>query len=94
MSDEGADPPAAAGASVPADAAAAQRAMAIKLIGLLFGVALLIGCAFTVSHLNAWGEKVGMPWVFLAFVLAMMIASHFTVAGVTALWQAIRPPMR
>lgn len=92
MSDEGVSPPAATGAS--GDSTAEQRAMAIKLIGLLFGVALLIGCAFTVSHLNAWGETVGTPWVFLAFVLAMMIASHFTVAGVTALWQAIRPPMR
>lgn len=73
-------------------AADAQRAMAIKLIGLLFGAALLIGCSFAVSHLNSWGAKIGMPWVFLAFVLAMMIASHFTVAGATALWQALRRP--
>jgi hypothetical protein len=75
-----------------AEAAAAQRAMAMKLIGLLFGAALLIGCSFAVSHLTAWGNKIGMPWVFLTFVLAMMIASHFTVAGATALWQALRPP--
>ncbi|KXP12536.1 hypothetical protein AXK60_04775 [Tsukamurella pseudospumae] len=64
--------------------------MAMKLVGLLFGGLLLVGCAFTVSHLTSWGEKIGMPWVFLAFVLAMMIASHFTVSGVTALWQALR----
>ncbi|CAM4003537.1 hypothetical protein TSST111916_17790 [Tsukamurella strandjordii] len=80
------------GGDPAAEAADAQRAMAMKLIGLLFGAALLIGCSFAVSHLNAWGAKIGMPWVFLAFVLAMMIASHFTVAGATALWQALRRP--
>lgn len=70
----------------------AQRAMALKLIGLLFGAALLVGCSFAVSHLTEWGNRIGMPWVFLGFVLVMMIASQFTVAGASALWQALRPP--
>lgn len=73
------------------EAAAAQRALAWKLVGLVFGLALLIVCAFTVSHLPAWGKRFGMVWVFLVFVLAMMIASQFTVGGASALWQALLP---
>lgn len=87
MSDVAAPP--ASGNPAAADA---QRAMAMKLIGLLFGAGLLIGCSFVVLHLNAWSAKIGTPWVFLAFVLTMMIASHFTVSGTTALWRALRPP--
>lgn len=70
------------------------RALARKAVGLVVGLALLIGCGFAVSHLTAWGERWTMPLVFVLFVLVMMLASNLVVAGATAVWNAARTGAR
>ncbi|WP_343954001.1 hypothetical protein, partial [Tsukamurella spumae] len=50
-------PPATSSVNTDATANDELRALARKSAGLVVGLALLIGCGFAVSHLNAWGER-------------------------------------
>jgi hypothetical protein len=93
---EGVTPPSSTphtsdGDNPAADDAAALRALAGKAVGLVIGLALLVGCSFAVEHLTAWGERFTMPAVFLVFVLVMMLASQLVVGGAGAVWAAARP---
>ncbi|ADG77351.1 putative protein OS=Tsukamurella paurometabola (strain ATCC 8368 / DSM / CCUG 35730 /CIP 100753 / JCM 10117 / KCTC 9821 / NBRC 16120 / NCIMB 702349/ NCTC 13040) OX=521096 GN=Tpau_0714 PE=4 SV=1 [Tsukamurella paurometabola] len=70
--------------------AAAMRTLAFKAIGLVIGLAMLVGCGFAVEHLTEWGQRWTMPAVFVAFVLVMLIASQLVVGGFSAIWAAVR----
>jgi hypothetical protein len=72
------------------EAAAALRELAGKAVGLVIGLALLVGCSFAVTRLPEWGERLTMPVVFLVFVLVMMVASQLVVGGAGAVWAAAR----
>ncbi|GAA4389211.1 hypothetical protein [Tsukamurella soli] len=71
-----------------------ESAVAWKGIGLIIGLALLVGCAFSVEHLSAWSQHYGTAWVFLAFTLIMLIAGQLTVRGFDTIWAAIRSGRR
>lgn len=72
------------------ESAAALRKLAGKAVGLVIGLALLVGCSFAVTRLPEWGERFTMPAVFLVFVLVMMVASQLVVGGAGAVWAAAR----
>ncbi|BDD81258.1 hypothetical protein TPB0596_10210 [Tsukamurella pulmonis] len=67
-----------------------MRALALKALSLVVGLALLVGCGFAVEHLTSWGQRWSMPLVFVLFVLVMLLASQLVVGGFTAVWAAAR----
>lgn len=81
---------AGASAATTAGERGERKAFAWKMVGLFIGAILLCGCAASVTALPAWGDRVGLGWVFLGFTLAMLVASQLTVAGGQALWEALR----